>query len=182
MPGIPFIFYGNEIGMRQLYGLPFVEGAYKPRAGGRTPMQWTSGKNKGFSTADPDKLYLSVDTTEDAPNVEDQEKDSRSLLNRVRKLIRLKKQEKALTAYAEFVPVYAKKNTYPFVYARANGEDVVLVILNPAAKKCKAEFHLRPVVGSHRLLAGNEIDINSREGHYTIQIPGQSYAIYKLIR
>ena len=53
MPGIPFIFYGNEIGMRQLYGNPFVEGAYKPRAGGRTPMQWTPGRNLGFSTAPP---------------------------------------------------------------------------------------------------------------------------------
>ncbi|MBN1377835.1 MAG: hypothetical protein JXA04_01215, partial [Gammaproteobacteria bacterium] len=55
MPGIPFIFYGNEIGMKQLYGLPYVEGAYKPRAGGRTPMQWTAGKNKGFSQGDPDQ-------------------------------------------------------------------------------------------------------------------------------
>jgi len=45
MPGIPFIYYGNEIGMRQLYDLPHVEGAYKPRAGARTPMQWARGKN-----------------------------------------------------------------------------------------------------------------------------------------
>ncbi|MEJ2306524.1 MAG: alpha-amylase family glycosyl hydrolase [candidate division WOR-3 bacterium] len=37
MPGVPFIFYGNEIGMRQLYGLPYVEGAYKPR--GRLILQ-----------------------------------------------------------------------------------------------------------------------------------------------
>ena len=50
MPGIPFIYYGNEIGMRQLADdLPYVEGAYKPRAGARTPMQWSAGKNLGFS-------------------------------------------------------------------------------------------------------------------------------------
>ena len=63
MPGIPFIYYGNEIGMRQLYDMPQIEGAYKPRAGARTPMQWTPGKNCGFSTADFSKLYLPVDTS-----------------------------------------------------------------------------------------------------------------------
>ncbi len=92
MPGIPFIYYGNEIGMRQLYNLPYVEGAYKPRAGARTPMQWSRGKNDGFSTADPDKLYLPVDTSPDAPNVAGEEKDPNSLLNNVRKLIQIKKE------------------------------------------------------------------------------------------
>ena len=69
MPGIPFIYYGNEIGMRQLYDLPHVEGAYKPRAGARTPMQWSAGKNLGFSTAESDKIYLPVDSAADAPTV-----------------------------------------------------------------------------------------------------------------
>ena len=182
MPGIPFIFYGNEIGMKQLYGLPYVEGAYKPRAGGRTPMQWTSGKNKGFSKADPDKLYLSVDSSKNAPNVADQEKDPKSLLNRVRNLIKLKKSEKALTAYAEFVPVYAKPDTYPFVYARANGDDTVLVMLNPAAKKVKAEFSITPIANEHKLLAGQALTMKYKQGQYKITMPGQSYAIYKLTK
>ena len=73
MPGIPFIYYGNEIGMRQLYDLPYVEGAYKPRAGARTPMQWSPGKNLGFSTADSGKLYLPLDSSPDAPTVEGQQ-------------------------------------------------------------------------------------------------------------
>jgi maltose alpha-D-glucosyltransferase/alpha-amylase len=181
MPGIPFIFYGNEIGMRQLYDLPHVEGAYKPRAGGRTPMQWAPGKNKGFSAADPEKLYLSVDTAKDAPNVEDQEKDPDSLLNRVRNLINLKKSEKALTAYAEFAPVYAKPNTYPFVYARANGDDMVLVMLNPSAKKANADFSINQIAKDHKLLAGQAIKLKHKEGNYQIAMPGQSYAIYKLV-
>ena len=75
MPGIPFIYYGNEIGMRQLEDLPCVEGAYKPRAGARTPMQWSSDKNRGFSTADSSKLYLPVDSSPDAPTVENQQRD-----------------------------------------------------------------------------------------------------------
>ncbi|MDZ7723639.1 MAG: alpha-amylase family glycosyl hydrolase, partial [candidate division KSB1 bacterium] len=182
MPGIPFIFYGNEIGMRQLYGLPYVEGAYKPRAGGRTPMQWDDGINRGFSTADPDQLYLPVDTADDAPNVKDQETDPNSLLNRVRRLIELKKSEPAFTAYAEFVPVYAVENEYPFIYARANGDDMALVVLNPREKAADAEFDLKPAVSQLILLAGNEIKIKRNGTSYNLSIPGRSYAIYKMIK
>jgi len=42
MPGTPFIYYGDEIGMKQLYGLPYTEGSYMGRAGDRTPMQWNN--------------------------------------------------------------------------------------------------------------------------------------------
>jgi len=182
MPGIPFIFYGNEIGMRQLYGLPHVEGAYKPRAGGRTPMQWTGGKNRGFSTANLEKLYLPVDTASGAPNVADQEKDPNSLLNRVRKLIQLRKREKALIAYAEFVPVYAKENTYPFIYARAYEDEMILVILNPAAREGKAKFSLKPIVSSYELLAGTEMEIENDGVEYQVIAPARSYAIYKLVK
>jgi len=182
MPGIPFIFNGNEIGIRQLYENPFVEGAYKPRAGARTPMQWTGGKNRGFSTADPDNLYLPVDTADDAPNVENQKKDPNSLLNRVCRLIRLRKGHQALRSYAEFVPVYAKKNEYPFIYARANGDEAILVILNPSSKIANADFTLNPVFYKYRLLAGTEITIKIQDSRYQMSVPGQTYAIYLLIR
>jgi glycosidase len=182
MPGIPFIFNGNEIGMRQLHGQPFVEGAYKPRAGGRSPMQWTPGPNLGFSDAPAEKLYLPVDPAPDAPTVEDQEKDPASLLNRVRRLIRLKKEQKALKAYAEFVPVYAKPNAYPFVYARANGDAAVLVILNPAARVAEARFTVAPAASDHRLLAGRPVEMDYENGRYHVTVPGRSYAIYALVR
>lgn len=182
MPGIPFIFYGNEIGMRQLYDLPHVEGAYKPRAGGRTPMQWTSGKNLGFSTADSDKLYLPVDSAQDAPNVQEQEKDANSLLNRVRKLIQLKKSEPALAAYAEFVPVYAKENTYPFIFARAAGDEILLAAYNPAARKESAEFSLNISAKDYKLISGKESQISNDGTNYKIEMSGQSYSIYKLIK
>lgn len=135
LPGMPFIYYGNEIGMRQLHGLPHVEGAYGPRAGARSPMQWKKGPNAGFSAAPADKLYLPVDPTDDHPNVEDQENDPDSLLNRVRELIAMRKRHKALSAHAEFVPLYAVENEYPFIYARAADEEVILVVLNPQGRK-----------------------------------------------
>ena len=180
MPGIPFIYYGNEIGMRQLYNMPYVEGAYKPRAGARSPMQWSRGKNDGFSTANPNRLYLPVDTAADAPNVQDEEKDQNSLLNKVRNLIQIKKKEPALKAYAEFVPVYAKENAYPFIFARANGKDVVLAIFNPAAEEKTADFSLNISAKEFTLLAGDKSQIGSSGNRYKLKISGQSYSLYKL--
>jgi len=180
MPGIPFIYYGNEIGMRQLYGNPFVEGAYKPRAGARTPMQWNRTVNLGFSTAEPKKLYLPVDKNTDAPNVQSQEENPNSLLNRVRRLIQLKKKEPALAAYAEFVPVYAKDNTYPFIFARAAGENIILAIFNPAAKEQSAKFSLNIKVKEFNLVAGTESKIDMNGDKFDLNIGGQSYSIYKI--
>ena len=179
MPGVPFIYYGNEIGMRQLENLPQIEGCYKPRAGARTPMQWTGGKNLGFSTADPAKLYLPVDPAPDAPNVAAEENDRGSLLNRVRRLIRLKHAEPALAAYAEFVPLYAKENTYPFVYARASGGETLLLIFNPAARDSTAEFNFPVSWRELTLLAGKEIHTTREGPTLKIEVPGQTYAIYR---
>jgi len=179
MPGIPFIYYGNEIGMRQLYDLPHVEGAYPPRAGARTPMQWSSGKNLGFSTAGPSQLYLPVDSSPDAPTVEAQKKDSHSLLNQVRRLIHLRKTEPALCAYAEFVPIYAKENTYPFIFARALGKDLVLALFNPADRQETAQFKLNVKVHRFEKLVGDAISIQRNNFVYTVRMPGISYAIYK---
>jgi maltose alpha-D-glucosyltransferase/alpha-amylase len=181
MPGIPFIYYGNEIGMKQLDHLPYVEGAYKPRAGARTPMQWTPGKNLGFSVCDPEKLYLPVDPSPDAPNVASQINDPNSLLTKVRQLIQLKKSEPALAAYAEFVPVYAKENTYPFIFARAAGKETVLAIFNPAGHESKASFSLNIAAKKLLLLAGEKIDISNKELEYSLSMPGVSYAVYKVV-
>ncbi len=180
MPGIPFIYYGNEIGMRQLYDLPHVEGAYKPRAGARTPMQWTSGKNLGFSTAESGNLYLPVDSAADAPTVQAQENNPNSLLHRVRQLIRLKKTEPALAAYAEFVPVFAKEDTYPLVFIRAAGTEVLLAVFNPAERTETAEFKLNITATRFERLAGDPIKISQHERSYALKVPGVSYAIYKL--
>jgi maltose alpha-D-glucosyltransferase/alpha-amylase len=180
MPGVPFLYYGNEIGMKQLpKNWPQVEGAYQPRNGARTPMQWTSGKNLGFSSADADKLYLPVDPAKDAPNVEAQEKNPNSLLNKTRQLIKLRHTEPALANYAEFVPVYAEQNTYPFVYARAAGKDVVLVMLNPRATASDATFPVNVPFKKTKLLAGDKFKMehSKKAGTLTIHMPATSYAI-----
>ena len=87
MPGVPFLYYGDEIGMRY-QNLPTKEGGYF-RTGSRTPMQWSDGVNAGFSTGRSEDLYLPVDPSPDAPNVAAQERDPESLLNRLQRLLHL---------------------------------------------------------------------------------------------
>ena len=84
MPGTPVLFYGEEIGMGENLA---VEG----RNAVRTPMQWTSGMNGGFSTADPDELVRPMVDGELSPsqvNVADQRHDPDSLLSWIKLLIR----------------------------------------------------------------------------------------------
>lgn len=180
MPGVPFIYYGNEIGMRQLGpDTPQIEGAYKPRAGARTPMQWSSGPNLGFSTAAPEKLYLPVDSAPDAPNVAAEDKDPNSLLNRVRKLIALHKTERALSGYAEFTPLFAEPNTYPLVYARASGPDVIVALFNPAAREVNASFDFNWTNADGVLLAGRPLVLTRSSSHISVKMPAVSYALYR---
>ena len=56
-PGAPFLYYGDEIGMRYIPDMISVEGGYE-RTGSRTPMQWSKGVNGDFSSA-PSRRWVS---------------------------------------------------------------------------------------------------------------------------
>jgi len=119
MPGVPFLYYGDEIGMRFIEGLTSKEGGYS-RTGSRTPMQWSPGKNLGFSKADPSELYLPVDASNDAPNVQDQQNDPDSLLSLVRSLTDLRRRFEDLNADGDFEIIHAKADDPLFVYRRGS--------------------------------------------------------------
>ncbi|MCC8065813.1 MAG: DUF3459 domain-containing protein [Clostridiales bacterium] len=136
MPGVPYLYYGDEIGMRY-QELPTKEGGYF-RTGSRTPMQWNSQKNAGFSSGPADALYLPVDGSSDAPNVEKQEADENSLLNTVKALLRLRHEEEDLQADADFEVVYAQSGKLPFVYRRGD----ILIALNPSLETVSAPVNV----------------------------------------
>jgi maltose alpha-D-glucosyltransferase/alpha-amylase len=144
-------------------------------------MQWAPGTNLGFSTAAPEQLYLPVDSAADAPNVETQEKDPNSLLNRTRRLTHLKHTEPALAAYAEFVPLFAQPNAYPFVFARASGKSVLLVAFNPSAQVATAKFEFTTQHKGFELIAGRAAAIKDDPAQLQLEIPAQSYAIYRVV-
>ena len=121
MPGNPFIYYGDEIAMR-FRSMASKEGGFT-RTGSRTPMQWSSGENMGFSTAPADKLYLPVDPAEGAANVEAAEADQNSLLNTVKSLTELRHSQADLLDKSNLEIISRK----PLVYKRGN----LILAVNP---------------------------------------------------
>ena len=92
MPGAPVLYYGDEIGMGDNIHLG-------DRDGVRTPMQWSSDRNGGFSRADPATLVLPpiMDPLYgyEAVNVEAQARDPHSLLNWMRRMLSIRRLQHA---------------------------------------------------------------------------------------
>ena len=156
MPGAPFIYYGDEIGMRYLEGLTSVEGGYE-RTGSRSPMQWDNSVNAGFSAARADRLYIKMDPDEGRPTVEGQTKDDNSLLNEVKKIIAVRKKHSALQSKGKIEFVYAEENTYPLAYIRSCQDEKLLVVINPSDRECSFDFDVEAEESIYRLGKGVKI-------------------------
>ncbi len=125
MPGAPFIYYGDEIGIDYRF-LPTKEGGYH-RTGSRTPMQWDGGENLGFSRGGADKLYLPVDPQPGNATVAAQEADPDSMLNHIRRVLNLRRDNPDLGNCSPFAVVHAVEGDRLFAYKR--GE--LLLAVNP---------------------------------------------------
>jgi maltose alpha-D-glucosyltransferase/alpha-amylase len=125
MPGTPIIYYGDEIGMGDNVYLG-------DRNGVRTPMQWSSDRNAGFSRADPARLYFPVIMDPvygyEAINVEAQERSPYSLLHWMKRMIALRRQHSVFgRGTIEFIRTDNRK---VLTYVRRHGDDVVLCVAN----------------------------------------------------
>ena len=179
MPGAPFIYYGDEIGMQTIEGLGSKEGGIS-RTGSRTPMQWEAGPKAGFSSADPEQFYLPVDPAADRPDVASQMADPRSLLQRVRKLIALRQAHPALSASGLFEPVYAEAGKLPFIYMRQSGEEKLLVALNPAALPCEVTLDGSVSAGMPETLYGLPEAFERAGAKWRFHLPGVSGGVYRV--
>lgn len=128
MPGAPFIYYGDEIGMRYLK-LSCKEGGYT-RTGSRTPMQWDESVNCGFSQAQASELYLPIDSGEGAPTVEGQKNREDSLYNTVKELLRIRKEQDAFARHDNLDILIAEEDRRSFAYGRDN----LVMLCNPSGQ------------------------------------------------
>jgi maltose alpha-D-glucosyltransferase/alpha-amylase len=123
LPGAPILYYGDEIGMGDNIWLA-------DRNGVRTPMQWNSGANAGFSQAV--ETYLPAIDNErygyKTVNVEMQEDDQESFLNLTRFLVSTRQGEQALRA-GEFEWVETG-NTAVLGFKRSDGSEEVVCLFN----------------------------------------------------
>ena len=166
--GIPFIYQGQEIGMRNAkwnsmeefddistkdqyhtareVGLSDQEAlevcSRMSRDNARTPMQWTSGENGGFTKGTP---WLKVNPLFKDVNMEAQEQDPDSVLNYYRKLVALRKSDelKEVFTYGEFLPEYENVDGVMAFY-RKDESKCILVAANfgkdAATIKLKSEI------------------------------------------
>jgi maltose alpha-D-glucosyltransferase/alpha-amylase len=137
LPGSSILYYGDEIGMGDNIWLP-------DRNGLRTPMQWTSAVNAGFSSAAPKSLYLPViDNSVYGPahiNVADERAHPDSLLNSLRHMIAVRKEHPAF-GRGSFTWVECESLAVA-AYLRQYQDERVLVVNNLSGKPQKVALKL----------------------------------------
>lgn len=180
LPGIPFIYYGDEIGMKFIEGMPDIEGS-RTRSGSRTPMQWDNSVNAGFSKA-ADKIYIPLDPDPARPLVSTQENDPNSLLNYVRSLLKLRSASVAIGNTGDWKLISDVSKPYPMVYMRMADGEKYIVAINPSGVKAEATF---ASTGAQKAsyTNGNNVKCTYRvgkKGTDTVQLPPVSAAVFKL--
>jgi maltose alpha-D-glucosyltransferase / alpha-amylase len=142
LPGSPFLYYGDEIGMGDNIYLG-------DRDGVRTPMQWTADRNAGFSQADFARLYFPVIMDPvygyQAVNVEAQQRYGTSLLNWVREMIHLRKRHPVFGRGT--ISLIKPENRKIFAFTRSYLDETVLCAFNLAQSAQPVELALKDFEG-----------------------------------
>lgn len=137
MPGSPVLYYGDEIGMGDNLFLG-------DRNGVRTPMQWTPDRNGGFSSSDPERLFLppvmEAVAGYQAVNVESQSKNPSSLLNWMKRIIGVRRHYRAFgEGSIEFIK---PANRSILVYLRSHADSHILCVANLARSAQPVQIEL----------------------------------------
>ena len=172
LPGTPVLFYGEEIGMGENLE---AEG----RLAVRTPMQWTSGRNGGFSDAPPSRLSGPVPEGAYAPehvNVSDQRRDPDSLLNFVQQLARRYRECPEL-GWTEQAEVLDQPHAAVLAH-RSTWQDASMVALhNLGSEAVRVPLHLPDTDEDSRLidlLRDDEL-VPDEKGRVEVELEGYGY-------
>ena len=193
--GIPFIYQGQEIGMQnavwntvdEFNDINTIDQYHTARDAGltdkealeacsrlsrdnaRTPMQWNTEKNAGFTTGTP---WLKVNDNYTEINMETQDTDPDSVLNYYRKLIALRKSPayKEVFAYGEFLPVYQNTSSVMAYYRKTENQRILITAnFGKEAVSLTLEYPVKQILLSnmasaeHSLPANDIITLNSCE-------------------
>jgi alpha-glucosidase len=160
--GTPTLYYGDELGMRDVPIPPDQVQDPQGRNIGisrdpeRTPMQWDTSVNAGFTTAEP---WLPVADDSAEVNVELQREDADSMLALYRRLIALRHAEPALEV-GDYAPLCQSGDA--FAYLRTRGERQLAVALNLAdtpvvLRPDRTPIRGRVLVGTSRVREGSMV-------------------------
>lgn len=175
--GTPTIYYGEEIGMRDV-PIPFSEvqdpqglnmpGKNLSRDPARTPMQWDSSENAGFTDGRP---WLRLDRTFHRRNVQTQQQHVYSSLSLYKRLIDLRRQEPSLLT-GDYKPVHSDQQMIAYI-RQAEGHRGFLVVLNLSHRPCyfaPANLRFKGIIlidtfpEQEQQLVEDRIDLSGDEG------------------
>jgi len=143
LPGTPVLYYGDEIGMGDNIYLG-------DRDGVRTPMQWDSDRNAGFSKASPQKLYLPVivepEFHYEAVNVAAQQGNPASLLWSMKQLIAMRKRHRVLSRGS--LRFLRPSNPKVLGFVREDSHEHILVVANLSRNAQFTDLDLAEFSGS----------------------------------
>ena len=176
MRGTPYYYNGDELGMtnsvfrnihdfrdmpalneyQHLINIHGDTSAYlkrlrfQSRDNGRTPFQWNSSANAGFTTGTP---WIAVNPNYKMINAEEEEKDPNSCLNYFRKLVKLRKHNPALI-YGKY-ELLDKNNPKVYAYTREGNGERFLILLNFSADKTQTRINI-PLAGAKLVLSNDQ--------------------------
>ncbi|GBD39392.1 Trehalose synthase/amylase TreS [bacterium HR37] len=172
LPGTPFIYYGDEIGMGDNYYLG-------DRNGVRTPMQWSADRNAGFSRANPQRLYLPViidpEYHYEAINVENQQRNQSSLLWWMKRVIAMRKRFKAFgRGSIEFLH---PTNPKVLAFIRQYEDENILVVVNLSRFSQVVELDLSKFAGyvPEEVFSGNRFPPIKKDVPYVLTLGFYDY-------
>jgi oligo-1,6-glucosidase len=193
---IPYIYNGDEIGMvnirfknieqyndlqtRNRYYLALNESKEKAAAwllnqqelsrdNSRTPMQWNATAQAGFTTGKP---WLPVNGNYTSLNVKAQEADTASILNFIRKAIKIRKENKEVLVYGKYT-LLDKDNPAVYAYTREASGQILLVLLN--FTKNESVFNLNGMQLGEELI--NNLPPLKRSGNSVNLLPYQACVV-----
>jgi alpha-amylase len=177
-PGVPYIYYGEEIGMTG-------SGADQNK---RTPMQWTNGSQAGFTTGTP---WETVNSNYASVNVQSEQYDSNSLWNHYRNLIAIRKNQAALRRGTYQALTTSTSSVFSFL-RQYNTENIIVISNTSSSALSNVQISLSNggiAQGTYKMieLQGGDslsvtVDNTGSFSNLTIsQIPAQSTLLYKLL-
>jgi alpha-glucosidase len=167
--GVPFIYYGEELGLPHPPAVGIVQakdpiakiyvavprifhqtlrklGILLNRDEARSPMPWAEGAHAGFSAAHAERSWLPMHPSAKHINVETQQDDPSSVLSTYRRLLALRRRSRALSGGRLELVALPGAREHIFAYRRFDGDESVLVVLNFSSRSQTVD--LRAYVGA----------------------------------
>lgn len=169
LPGIPYIYYGEEIGMTGV----------KPDEYIRTPMQWNNQSAGGFTTGSP---WIRVNTDFNAKNVALQQSDENSLLNHYKKLVHYRNTSRALKT-GDFV-IYPTEENAIFVFSRSTefgNVDSTVIVASNMSNQTLQHVPFKPI-GLEHLTQGIVVSNELSQAQIQLQLTEDGYFVLPEIK